>query len=278
MNILVVGGSRNIGYYSAVRFLEAGHTVTFLLRNLTVFDEDATIQKFTKSGLAHLIKGDALIKDDVRHAWTSSASKVESGIVDVLLFTVGAVSSQANFHLIKGVVISPPNLVTHALLNVLSTLPSLLVKIVTISSTGITRTSRASLPLPIRALYAYLIAAPHRDKIGAERLVSHVAGWEWDAKEYGEVAEDVLDKDGKWKETEGLPTPGTAKDVLVVRPALLTDGECLADKTPGKAPYRTSSEDFKAWTISRRDVAHFVVEAVLHHWDEFRGQRINLGY
>ncbi|KAG6829715.1 hypothetical protein H0H87_010451 [Tephrocybe sp. NHM501043] len=280
MNILVIGGSRNIGYYAALRFLDAGHNVTFLLRNPSAFDSDATVKKHVESGLANLVKGDALIKSDVQNAWAASAKKAEGGVVDALIFTVGAVSSQAKFSITQGVVISPPNLVTQALLNALATLPSPHIKILTISSTGITRASKASLPLPIRALYAYLIASPHRDKLGAERLISHVAGLEWDVAEYGEVAEDVLDKEGKWKETEGLPAPGTVQNVLVVRPATLTDGECLADKAVGtqKSPYRVSEKDFKTWTVSRKDVGHLVFDAVVNRWDELRSKRINVGY
>ncbi|KAG6919715.1 hypothetical protein DXG01_002661 [Tephrocybe rancida] len=282
MNILVVGGSRNIGYHTAIRFLEAGHSVTFLLRRLSVFDNDATVQKFIKSNLAHLVQGDALIKDDVQHAWNSAAANVDTGIIDLLVFSVGAGVSQGSFHITKGIIISPPNLVTHALLNVLATLPSPCPKIITISSTGITRTSRDSLPMPIKLLYGYLIAAPHRDKCGAERLIAHVSGWNWDAKEYGEPGEDILDSAGGWKGTPGLPAAGSVKDILVVRPALLTDGKSVADAYEGKhnsqAPYRVSEADFKAWTVSRRDVAHYIFDAVLHHWEEFSGKRMNIGY
>ncbi|KAG6861167.1 hypothetical protein C0991_011701, partial [Blastosporella zonata] len=88
MNILVIGGSRNIGYYASMRFLEAGHTVTFLLRNLNAFDKDEKIHKYLAANKAHLTKGDALVRDDVQHAWTTAASNSESGVVDLLLFTV----------------------------------------------------------------------------------------------------------------------------------------------------------------------------------------------
>ncbi|KAG6829202.1 hypothetical protein H0H92_005331 [Tricholoma furcatifolium] len=295
MNILVIGGSRNIGYYSALRFLEAGHTVTFLLRSLTAFDSDESVQKFIKSKSAHLVQGDALVKDDVQRAWTSAAANSQSGIVDLLLFSVGrsllktfpytmltsakgAGPSQGKFHLTKGIIMTPPDLVTHALLNVLSTLPSTQTKIITISSTGITRTSKAALPIPIKLLYSYLIAAPHRDKCGAERVVSHVAGWNWDSKEYGEVGEDILDDAGKWK--DGLPASGSIQDILVIRPGFLTDGESLADKKKkaSGAPYRVSTDDFTAWTVSRKDVSHFVFDAASHRWDELRGKIVNIGY
>ncbi|KAG6897988.1 hypothetical protein C0992_007942 [Termitomyces sp. T32_za158] len=282
MNILVIGGSRNIGYHAAQRFLEAGHHVTFLLRNLSIFDNNDVIQKFVESKKAHLVRGDALIRADVERAWNAAAANVETGVVDVLLFTVGARTSQGKFHITKGLLISPPNLVTSALLNSLSTLPSPHPKIIIVSSTGISRRSKAVLPYPLRILYSYMGAAVHRDKCGVERLAAHVTGWNWDAGDFGEPREDILDSAGKWKMTPGLPTPGSLENVLVVRPALLTDGECMAEKAKGqpnsRAPYRVSEEDFSAWTVSRKDVAHFIFDTVVNRWDEFGGKRINIGY
>ena len=104
LDILSIGASRNIGYLSSIRFLgeyvlfcdicsifirtslDAGATVTFLLRTPSVFDEDATIQKYIKSGKAQLLKGDALVESDVKRAW-GEAAKYQS--VDLLIFTVG---------------------------------------------------------------------------------------------------------------------------------------------------------------------------------------------
>ncbi|GLB38000.1 hypothetical protein LshimejAT787_0410510 [Lyophyllum shimeji] len=293
MNILVIGGSRNIGYYASLRFLEAGHTVTFALRNLSVFDNDAQVQPYLQSGKAHLVKCDALVRDDVQRAWTAAASHSDSGAVDILLFTVGGTPK---FHLTKGFVISPPNLVTQSLLNALSTLPSpssqsspsSRPRIITISSTGLTRTSHAALPCPLKPLYAYLLASPHRDKVGAERVVSHLAGWPWNTAEDGEPVPEVLDPRGAWKDGEGMPAEGALKgDVLVVRPALLTDGECLAEKghegegegnKEGTRAYRVSEEELGGWTVSRRDVAHFVVDAALNRWEEYRGKRVSIAY
>ena len=113
LNVLVIGGSRNIGYYSALRFLgmsfhsvyrnclattifpnpfflfcnlDAGSTVTFLLRSPTIFEEDESIQNHVKSGKARLIKGDGLVLADVQNVW-AAASKDRP--VDLLIFTVG---------------------------------------------------------------------------------------------------------------------------------------------------------------------------------------------
>jgi len=105
-NILSIGASRNIGYFSSIRLLgifrvylsyaptdldayciiDSGATVTFLLRSPGVFDSDNVIQKYVKSGHARLLKGDALIVEDVQRAWDEAA---KDRPVDVLLFTVG---------------------------------------------------------------------------------------------------------------------------------------------------------------------------------------------
>ncbi|KAG6906644.1 hypothetical protein DXG01_012819 [Tephrocybe rancida] len=275
MNILVIGGSRNIGYYASLRFLEAGQTVTFLLRNLNVFDKDEKIQSYIAAKKAFLVKGDALARSDVQHAWASAAANSASGVVDLLLFTVGGTPK---FKVLEGFVISPPDLVTHSLLNALSTLPSPSTKVITISSTGLTHSSHAALPLALKPVYAYLLASPHRDKVGAERLVSHLAGWPWKSAEDGEPVDEVLDSEGRWKDTEGLPPAGSLSDsILVIRPALLTDGECLAEKKPKKS-YRVSEEELGGWTVSRRDVAHFVADAALNKWDELKGKRVSIAY
>jgi len=108
-NILVAGGSRHIGYYASLRFLgtrlfpsnkhisltqtliiftisDVGATVTFLLRSTAVFDADEAIQKYVQTGHVRLVKGDALVIEDVRNAW-AEASKDKP--VDLLLFTIG---------------------------------------------------------------------------------------------------------------------------------------------------------------------------------------------
>lgn len=103
-NILALGASKNIGYFAAIRLLgepascvllpnfnscflaDAGATVTFLLRNPAVFDEDEAIKKAVAAGKAFLVKGDGLNQDDVARAWAEATSH---GHVDTLLFTVG---------------------------------------------------------------------------------------------------------------------------------------------------------------------------------------------
>ena len=89
------------------------------------------------------------------------------------------------FHPIKGFasVIPPHNLqvVTQCLLNVLceipKTNPQALPKVITISTIGVTRSSRSQVPFLLNIFYGYLITGsqPLQDKLGTERVIYHCA-------------------------------------------------------------------------------------------------------
>ena len=153
-------------------------------------------------------------------------------------------------------------------------------RIITLSAIGLTRASHAALPLPLKPMYSILLTGPHNDKLGSERVISHCSGWKWDTKNDGEPSDNIMGFD--WKNREGLPVEGSLKRVLVIRPAMLTDGDCVAEKSAGKAKakaaYRVSEEEISGWTVSRKDVAHFVVDAVLNRWDEFENKSVNIAY
>ncbi|KAJ7497673.1 hypothetical protein FB451DRAFT_1212367 [Mycena latifolia] len=272
LNILTFGASRNIGYFAAIRLLDRGATVTFLLRSTSVFDGDSAIQKYVKSGHARLLKGDATNEEDTRRAWA------EAGVVDAVIFTVGGTPS---FSILKGFVTKPDNLVTQCLLNVLCTMPTYpdapQPKIVVLSSIGLTPVAHAALPLPLKPLYS-MMGVPHRDKVAMERVIAHCAGWAWDAKTDSEPAIDLMGEG--WMERQGLPAPGTL-NALVIRAGLLTDGACVADKVEEKGTgksYRVSEEELGGYTLSRKDAAHFVVDAITRRWDEFGNKRVNVTY
>jgi hypothetical protein len=142
----------------------------------------------------------------------------------------------------------------------------------------LTKKSHTNLPFALKPLYGYLLSVPHKDKVAAERVVAHCAEGTWDAED-NEVDESLLG-DG-WK--EGLPEPGSVKDILVIRPALLVDGECKADKLKdgkgkGKEPYRVKEWDIGGWTVSRKDVAHFIVEDALQNWEKWSGKWVSIAY
>lgn len=60
--------------------------MTFLLRSTSIFDEDEVVQGYVKSGKARLVKGDALVKEDVKRAWEESG---RDRFVDTVVFSIG---------------------------------------------------------------------------------------------------------------------------------------------------------------------------------------------
>lgn len=166
---------------------------------------------------------------------------------------------------------------TQSLLNCLETLPTPHPNIIAISAAGATRIGRKKVPFPLKLFYSYLLTVPHADKRGAEEVLAHCAGWEWKTED--SPGTEVLG--GDWKASVDLPIPGTLKNVVVVRPAMLTDGTCRADtwESSSEGPYKVEAEDLVGrWTVSRKDVAHFLVERVVRHWDEWEGKRVSIAY
>ncbi|KAL0565411.1 hypothetical protein V5O48_016613 [Marasmius crinis-equi] len=272
VNVYSLGGSKHIGYFAALRLLDAGYTFTFLLRNPSALQNDQAMSKHIAARKVFLVKGDALVKSDVENGWNVAG---KHGPVDLMIFSVGG---RPSLHITRGFVLDPPNLVTQCLLNAITTIPKnqSQPKIVAISSNGLTKTSHETLPCLLKPYYAYLLANPHQDKVGLERVLHHVAGWKWNSEDDGEPEESILSPD--WTtQTPGLPDPGSLKQTLVVRPALLTDGECQADRK-GEMGYKLSEGDLGGWTVSRRDVAHFVADAVLNKWEQYVDKIISISY
>lgn len=176
------------------------------------------------------------------------------------------------------------------MLNVLRSMPSShrapgsQPKLVVISSTGITKRSHEHLPFLERVMYSWLLEHPHIDKFGMERVLAHVSGAHWVDPEYRSLA-GVLPPDAEWTALEGIPDAGSFTNVLIVRPAWLTDGPCTAEdekkKKKGKS-YVVADDDEvpNGYTISRSDIAHFVTEQALspERWEEWRGRRVSLAY
>ncbi|KAJ7187963.1 hypothetical protein C8R46DRAFT_5791 [Mycena filopes] len=269
LNILSFGASRNIGYFTAVRLLEQGATVTFLLRSPSVFDGDGTIQKFIKSGTARLVQGDAINENDTQRAWK------EAGVVDAVVFTIGGVPK---FNIFQGEIIKPHNLTTQCMLSVLCTMPTYAdppqPKFIALSSIGSTPAAYAALPLPLKALYS-VIPVLLKDKAGMERAVAHCAGWAWNPKTDSDPATDIMG--AEWTQRRGLPASGTLDHALVIRMGWLSDGPCVAEAGKGKK-YRVSQEELGGYRISRKDAAHFIVDVLTRRWDEFDNKRVNLTY
>ncbi|EJF66355.1 hypothetical protein DICSQDRAFT_124332 [Dichomitus squalens LYAD-421 SS1] len=281
MHVYVLGGSKNIGYFAGLRLLKQGATITYLLRSPNTFDNDAEMQLYIQQGKAQLVRGDGLNLEDVRNGW-QKALEAGNGKVDVVLFTIGGTLA---FTLKGGLALNHPNLCTQSLLNVLSSIPSSLrapdsqPHFVVVTSMGCTAASHKAVPLSLKLFYNILLPAPHADKLGAERVLAHVAGLSWQAED--KVKAEILPEG--WEGTPGLPGPGELKHVVVIWPSLLTDGVCKADeeRKPGEhAPYRALKDGHSgdAYRISRKDTAHFIVHGALANWDNWEGSRVTLAY
>ncbi|KIY60850.1 hypothetical protein CYLTODRAFT_433640 [Cylindrobasidium torrendii FP15055 ss-10] len=170
------------------------------------------------------IKGDALQEADIKAAWDLASS---ASPVDLVVFSIG---TMPNTCLTKGVIMDAPNLVTQCNLHVVRTIPlHAKPQLVSISSYGVSKHGhKVAFPLLLKLPYSWLLALHTRTRLA-------------------------------WS----VPS-STAQNILVLRTALFTDGPCVAGSgKSGKAPYRvTIREDVRGWTISRKDVAHFISVAV----------------
>ncbi|KAI0351555.1 hypothetical protein OH77DRAFT_929980 [Trametes cingulata] len=280
MHVFVLGGSKNIGYHAALRLLDQGATVTFLLRKTSVFDADERIQRYIKDGKAQLVQGDALSFDDVKKAW-EAALQAGHGTIDFILFTIGGTPS---FSLTKGAIITPGDLCTRSLLNLFRSIPDALrappsqPRFIVVTSRGITRVSHDTLPCALKGFYSYALGGPHADKLGAERVLAHVMGVRWTQEE---PLPQILPPE--WKALPGLPAEGGLKRVVIIRPSLLTSGACEADeaerKGKSKPAYKAVAGEIEGgYTISRQDTAHFIVNGAVKEWEKWEGKGVCLVY
>jgi hypothetical protein len=137
-------------------------------------------------------------------------------------------------------------------------------RLIAVTSQGITKEGHRQLPLSLRPLYA-MMEVPHVDKNGMEQLAAYCTGKTWnDTDHTGTLPPDT------WKQTLG-EDEGWLKSIVVLRPALLNDGE-------EKGKYRVAETLKNAYIISRRDVAHFITGRLMEDWSEFEGKAIILGY
>ncbi|PRP85920.1 hypothetical protein PROFUN_06042 [Planoprotostelium fungivorum] len=184
-SILILGGSRGCG-------LAGGHHVTLLLRNVEQFTESNVMADAASKGLVTLCQGDATVSDDIIRALKVAS---EHGPVTTINTSIGGVPSFQWF---------PPAFINDH--NDLCTeTASILIPIVT--------------PLyPTLGSSSILMKAPHADKLAMDRLYYDAAGWTW-------PAEQDDPSPSLWNEERRHRVAGsTLKELIVVRPSLLTTG------------------------------------------------------
>lgn len=137
---------------------------------------------------------------------------------------------------------------------------------IAITSTGVTKDSHDALPFGFKLFYSYGLASPHADKLGMERLLQYAMGKEW--KENIEPSEDILPSPSIW--TKEYPPTGWLPELVIVRPAFLTDGEEVHQ-------YKVSMDEFASYTISRKDMGHFIGKKLMDEWNTWSGKIVNVG-
>ena len=301
MHVLIIGASRNIGLLTALRLLgkclynighvlhllikvssAKGDTVTLLVRSPKAFDGNEEVQKFIKSGTAHIMVGDALKEDDIRRALTANTyDAILSSLGGSALSNTQLVKQEANMLCTCSIepvfklppTIEPPNIcgdAMHVFLRVMRTMPEEIrsTRFIAISSSGLGRKGHEALPLVMKPLYGWFLKVPHADKLVMERLLGGAAGQpSW--------GEDLVQTTGEVTEQPWL-------NAIIIRPAFLTDGDCLGDDTKrrrsGKPPYRVGELLPSAYTVSRKDVAHFIAEEAIPHFNNYKGRAVDVGY
>lgn len=177
------------------------------------------------------------------------------------------VGGTPSFSITKGFVVTPADLCARSFLHVLSVIPRTAPqpRVVAVTAYGITKTSHSDIPFLVKGLYA-MISVPHADKLGMERLARYSGNWP--SLNDQEILPDVLPPG--W-EAELGGQPGWLKSIAVIRPALLTDGV-------EKGKYRVGERITGVYTISRKDVAHFIVNDVIPNWEKYEGKPLTVGY
>ncbi|KAH7101668.1 hypothetical protein BKA62DRAFT_172861 [Auriculariales sp. MPI-PUGE-AT-0066] len=259
MHTLIFGASRNIGYLTATRLLARGETVSLVVRSAKTFDNDAAIQEHIRAGRAHVVVGDTMNEDDVRRA-------VSSASFDYILFTVGAQPIMA----FPRPVIKPADICERSIKNLLSVLRSSppgvkSAKLIAITSAGMGTKGFAALPSVWKPVYWWAIKTMHDDKQNMERAMGGAAG----RNDWGE---DAIVPASPAKEEPWL-------NAMIIRPAHLTDSECQGDKQQeGTTPYRVGEYLQGIYSISRKDVSHFIAEEAMPNFSRYQNRAVDICY
>jgi NAD(P)-dependent dehydrogenase (short-subunit alcohol dehydrogenase family) len=86
MHVLLFGASRNIGYFVAQRLLAKGNTCTLLLRKPDAMESDSSMKDYIQNGSAKLVRGDALVREDVQKAVDVANA---DGKLELIFFGIG---------------------------------------------------------------------------------------------------------------------------------------------------------------------------------------------
>lgn len=118
-----------------------------------------------------------------------------------------------------------------------------------------------------QVMYTVLLSSPHADKEGLEYIMARSARGIPTPAASAYPPERILsaaDRDGAPQDV--LP------EVIIVRPALLTDGEVR-----GKDKTRAANQ-LSTYTVSRKEIARFIVDECAPGHDDWVNQGVVVGY
>ena len=100
MQILILGGSRNIGHHVAHLLLHSPTTanttqLTLLLRNELPADDSLTT--FVADGRVKIVRGNAMIYEDVVRAWTTAGGRE----CEAVLYAIGTPEHERSFRSVR---------------------------------------------------------------------------------------------------------------------------------------------------------------------------------
>jgi len=259
MKCVLLGATQGCGLETLLNLIKDGNVCYVMCRTPSAFeatlkerDVDINITSEEKK-LINPIKGDAFKEADVRALFEAAGQDVE-----LVLFSLGGRPSFKNPFAPK---LLPPAICTRTtgiFLPVFTSCfpnPTTQPRLIIISSNGLGAQGHADLPWLLKPLYGWLLKEPHADKEEMERQINTGAGIQH--VDFNPMGDDK----------------GMLGNVVIVRPALLTNGEArgLQSVSSGK---RLPS----AWTISRKDVGLFIATNCVQPDSPWRGSGVTIAY
>ena len=274
VTILYIGASRGTGFYAYAKTADRRKEVVscLLVRNVDVFKSSEGYVGLSDDIKARtkIIQGSAHDQKAVKEAFDSCGSTLEA-----VLFSVGFAPPEMSTlelvgKLFSGFEIDPPDLCARAFAVVLREFHAYSkgkqqLKLIVVSSQGITEKGHDHMPFILRQIYPRLLAQPHADKCTMEVIIRNALKSVPETSVFPEDKEMVL--------PIPEPTPPTkfmsATQVCVVRPSLLNDKE-------ETGAYRVAQECSISgcYFVSRKDVGHFMSRLLCGDAEEYWGQQV----
>jgi len=251
-NVLFLGASRGVGFYTALALLKSGGHATLLLRKPDVFTSNPEYEALSDEEKARvtLVQGDAFVEADVQKAVDAAGEEMNT-----VVYSIGGTLQYAfpfTFTLIPAQVCARGAAV---LLTVLHKLNRAGLRLVVVSAAG-NGNSWKDVPLLLKPIYATFIAEAQKDKVALEYLALK-------ASKYPIPPEPPASS--LPAEAASLPSDWL-DEVVIVHAPVLTDGA-------ETGMLRKASVLPSAYTVSRKDVAKFIVDECLKGTDEWVGDK-----